>query len=182
MSPKPIFLLALLSLLPHTGIAASAPLHKNCTAKVAPLPDSCAADFTVTDLQGKSVAFSQLAGKVILLHFWATWCEPCRDELPTLVKLHQRLSASSNDVVIVAVSLDTAAPEVKRFFKDKLPEFRLWLDPKQTSSTLYGSFKIPESYIIDRTGVVRDKIVGSRDWDDALIAHYLQLLAGGKRY
>ena len=135
----------------------------------------CAPDFTLTDLSGKSVKLSTFKNKVIFLNFWATWCEPCKIELPSMEKM---LGKVRDDVVVLAVSIDSEGKkEIEKFFGKDLPPFPVLLDPERKVAQQYGTFKVPETYIIDKQGRVRDKIQGIREWDDSLVIHYLQVLA-----
>ncbi len=151
------------------------PMHPRCLTKVSATPQSCAPNFVLQDLKGRSVDLSKYANKVVVLHFWATWCEPCRDEIPTLIELEKQLRGKP--IAIISVSLDNDLKQIDRFFQGAKPAFPILLDPKQKLSTLYGTFKVPETFIIDRGGRIRDKIIGSRYWLDGVTVNYLKLLA-----
>lgn len=162
-----------------TAFATAAPLHPDCP-KQKNSPNLCALDFKLPRLDGSDFNLSQLRGKVILLHFWATWCKPCEAEMPYLVELAKALK--DYPVEIVAVSLDNRADLVSSFFArlkpaHKLPPFTLLLDAKQEVSGSYGSLKVPESFIIDPQGRIVDSIIGTYDWSNSIILHYLQALA-----
>jgi peroxiredoxin len=138
----------------------------------------CAIDFELSSLSGKSIRLSSLLGKVVFLHFWATWCEPCRAELVEMEKLNQRLS--SDRFVMLAISLDQDATQVvPPYIRETLgsSSFEILLDPMKKVSQNYGTFKVPETYIIDKEGRIRDKIMGAYSWKDSLVIHYFQLLS-----
>src|SRR5689334_17992507 len=111
-----------------------------------------APEFTVQDSDRK-VTLSDFRGKIVVLNFWATWCPPCVEEMPSLVQLQHRFK--DKNVVLLGVSLDVDGDAYHKFLKDHGVDFLTVRDPDQKSSSLYGTFKYPETYIIDRNGVVR---------------------------
>ena len=160
----------MLSLLLAPGLFAA-----ECKGKVGGQEGQCAPDFSLPDINGKTVKLSGHQGKVIFLNFWATWCKPCVDEMASMRHAYSKLK--SKDFEMVAVSIDSEGfPAIKKFFGDQLPEFQLLLDQSHKVSHEYGTFKVPETYIIDKTGKVRDRVEGIREWDDSLFLHYLELL------
>ena len=131
---------------------------------------SNAPDFTVQDAQNK-VTLSQFRGQVVVLNFWATWCPPCVEELPSLVEMQRRTKAKG--VTVLAVSVDVDENAYKQFVKDHNVNLLTVRDPDQRSSGLYGTFKFPETYIIDRNGVMRRKFIGAVDWTTPEITDFL---------
>ncbi len=129
-----------------------------------------APDFTVEDSDRK-VTLSEFRGQVVVLNFWATWCPPCVDELPSLIRMQDHLRRKG--VIVLAVSIDVDAGTYHRFLKQHRVGLLTVRDPLQKSSELYGTFGWPETYIIDRTGVVRRKIVGPVDWESPEIEQFL---------
>ena len=125
---------------------------------------SAAPDFTVRD-SDKAVSLSQLKGQVVVLNFWATWCPPCVEEMPSLVQMQQRMQ--SKGVTVLAVSVDVDEGNYRRFLKDHGVNLLTVRDPDQKASGLYGTFKFPETYIIDRNGVLRRKFIGGGRLDRA---------------
>ena len=126
-----------------------------------------APDFALPDLDGKTVRPSDFrGGKAIFLNFWATWCIPCRQEMPTMEKAYQ--DYKSRGLEILAVSID-AGPKsaVKSFMQELKLNFPALLDPKMEVLSLYRQFSIPASFLIDKEGIVRHREVGYRDWTDA---------------
>jgi cytochrome c biogenesis protein CcmG, thiol:disulfide interchange protein DsbE len=132
-----------------------------------------APNFTVQDADHK-VTLSDFHGKVVVLNFWATWCPPCVDETPSLVQLQQRLK--DKGVVVLGVSWDEDPNAYYKFLKDHSIDFLTVRDPAQSSSRLYGTVKIPETYIIDRKGIVRRKFISDVDWMRPDIIKYLSQL------
>jgi cytochrome c biogenesis protein CcmG/thiol:disulfide interchange protein DsbE len=131
---------------------------------------SAAPDFTVRD-SDRTVTLSQLKGQVVVLNFWATWCPPCVEELPSLMQMQQRMK--SKGVTVLAVSIDVDQSAYRQFLKDHNVNLLSVRDPDQKSSGLYGTFKYPETYIIDRKGVVRRKFIGAVDWTEPEVIDFL---------
>jgi len=131
---------------------------------------TAAPDFTVRDSE-HAVSLSQLKGKVVVLNFWATWCAPCIEEMPSLVRMQQRMQAKG--VTVLAVSVDVDDGNYRRFLKDHNVSLLSVRDPDQKSNALYGTFKFPETYIIDRNGVMRRKFIGAVDWTEPEVIDFL---------
>ncbi len=134
---------------------------------------TAAPDFTVQD-DDRKVTLSELRGKVVVLNFWATWCAPCVEEMPSLVQLQQRFKDKS--LTVVGVSIDVDGDAYHKFLKDYKIDFLTVRDPDQKTSNLYGSFKWPETYIIDRNGTVRRKFIGPVEWSQPEIVDFLSKL------
>jgi peroxiredoxin len=130
-----------------------------------------APDFTVSDGR-TSVHLANYRGKVVLLNFWATWCGPCVQEMPSLLTLHH----SMPDVAIVAVSVDEDAQSYTNFLARRHVDLITVRDPQETVPNLYHSDMWPETYVIDRQGMIRRKFVGSQDWTSSEIRNYLKSL------
>jgi cytochrome c biogenesis protein CcmG/thiol:disulfide interchange protein DsbE len=129
-----------------------------------------APDFTVRD-SDRTVTLSQFRGQVVVLNFWATWCLPCIEEMPSLVEMQQRMK--SKGVTVLAVSVDADANNYRRFLRDHNVSLLSVRDADQKSNELYGTFKFPETYIIDRNGVVRRKFIGAVDWTEPEVIDFL---------
>ncbi|MGA8436823.1 MAG: TlpA disulfide reductase family protein [Candidatus Sulfotelmatobacter sp.] len=134
---------------------------------------SIAPDFTVQDSDRK-VTLRQFRGNVVVLNFWATWCPPCVEELPSMISMQGRMR--ERGVTVLAVSIDVDAAMYHRFIKEHGVNLLTVRDPEQKSSSLYGTFGWPETYIIDRNGVIRRKLVGPVDWNSAEITEFLSKL------
>lgn len=118
-----------------------------------------APDFSVENLRP-----SQFRGQVVVLNFWATWCKPCVQELPSLVEMQRRMKAKG--VTVLAVSMDVDEKAYRQFVKDHDVHVLTVRDATGKSSALYGTFKFPETYVIDRKGVIQQKFMGAVDWTD----------------
>lgn len=133
-------------------------------------------DFEVKDLKGQSVKLSSFKGKVVLLNFWATWCPPCRQEMPSLEKLYQSMRGNQ-DFVIVTVDLQEEASVVKEFLSKNAYHFPVFLDATGAASGPYSVEAIPTTYVIDRAGRVIGGVQGAHEWDGpATQAGILKLL------
>jgi cytochrome c biogenesis protein CcmG, thiol:disulfide interchange protein DsbE len=132
-----------------------------------------APDFTVKD-PDRSVTLSQFRGKIVVLNFWATWCPPCVDETPSLVQLQRKMR--DKGVVVVGVSVDEDASAYHQFLKNYNIDFLTVRDPSLKTSNLYGTFKFPETYIIDRNGILRRKFISEVDWSQPEILTFLSKL------
>jgi len=135
------------------------------------------ADFILPDLQRRLVQLSVLRGKVVFINTWATWCPPCVEEMPTMQGLYERLH--SRGLEILAISIDTLGAQVVTPFVEKHQlTFPVLLDPKSKIIHLYHTQGVPESFIVDKRGLLVDKVIGSRDWSHPqMIALFERLLA-----
>jgi cytochrome c biogenesis protein CcmG/thiol:disulfide interchange protein DsbE len=134
---------------------------------------TAAPEFTVQDADRK-VTLSEFHGQVVVLNFWATWCGPCVEEMPSLVQLQQRFKGKG--LTVIGVSIDVDGDAYHKFLKDYKVDFLTVRDPDQKTSNLYGSFKWPETYIIDRNGVVRRKFIGPVEWSQPEVVDFLSKL------
>jgi cytochrome c biogenesis protein CcmG, thiol:disulfide interchange protein DsbE len=134
---------------------------------------NAAPDFTVQDSDRK-VSLGQLHGKIVVLNFWATWCPPCVDEMPSLVQMQQKMKTKGVEVLAISVDADESA--YRKFLKDHSVDLLTVRDPDQKSNNLYGTFKFPETYIIDRDGVLRRKFIGPVDWSQPEVVEFLSKL------
>jgi peroxiredoxin len=122
-----------------------------------------APDFALPRLDGQVVRLSDYRGKVVFLNIWATWCGPCREEMPSMEKLYQEMKGE--DFVILAVSIDAlGAAAVKPFMAELKLTFPALLDPQGAIRRLYNTTGVPESFILDKNGIVAAKIIGARNW------------------
>jgi len=134
---------------------------------------SNAPDFTVQDSDRK-ITLSELRGKVVVLNFWATWCAPCVEELPSLVNLQQKMR--NKGITVLAVSVDQDESLYRRFVQDHNVNLLTVRDANQKSNNLYGTVKFPETYIIDRNGLMRRKFIGPVDWATPEVVDFLSKL------
>ena len=133
--------------------------------------DKPAPDFTVSD-GTTSVHLANYRGKVVLLNFWATWCQPCLVELPSLLQLHR----DQPNLVILAVSIDEDPDAYKHFIARRHVDLITVRDPTESAAKLFHTDMWPETYVIDRKGIIRSKYVGAQDWSDPEIRAFLSTL------
>ena len=138
-----------------------------------PRVGSAAKDFSLRD-SDRNVTLAQFRGQVLVLNFWATWCPPCEEELPSLMHMQDRLRARG--VTVLGVSIDVDGDAYHRFLQQRGVNFMTIRDPEQKIPTVYGTTGWPETYIIDRQGVLRRKFVGAVDWTSPEVVDYLSKL------
>jgi thiol-disulfide isomerase/thioredoxin len=151
----------------NQACAALDPTPRN--AKLGRLPVD-APDIQAQDYTGKMVPLSAYRGKVVMLNFWASWCPPCVEEMPSMDRLARLFGT---DLVILAVSSDESWDKIREFFPNGTAMTVLW-DPSAAADTedaaagalsrAYGTDKLPETYLIDREGKIRYYVVNTRNW------------------
>jgi peroxiredoxin len=134
-------------------------------------PGLAAPDFTISD-GSTTVHLASYRGSVVLLNFWATWCTPCVQEIPSLLQLHH----DRPDLAILAVSIDENPEAYSRFLIRHNVDLTTVRDPDQKAAQLFHTEAWPETYIIDRKGFIRRKVVGPQDWNSPEIRAYLKSL------
>jgi peroxiredoxin len=145
----------------------------------APADKSLAADFTLRDLDGKLHKLSDYRGKVVFLNFWATWCPPCRAEIPSMERLNEVLN--SKDFVMLAINTDEEVRDLEAFVKETPHNFTVLSDADGKIQKLYQVYKFPETFVIDRQGRIAEHIVGARDWSSTEALKFFNAqIAGGK--
>lgn len=123
-----------------------------------------APDFALTDLNEKPYRLSEFRGKVVLLNFWATWCAPCREEMPSMEVLNKNFE--KDGLVILAVSIDrvTTTKDIPPFVKSLNLTFPVLIDSWGKTDKPYKRMGVPETFIIDQQGIIREIIIGPKDW------------------
>lgn len=145
--------------------------------KQSPQEGFLAPQFALSDLSGKMVSLQDLRGKVVLLNFWATWCGPCKREIPSLERLYQK--RRDKGFVILAVNTErTSASTVSSFTEKYGMSFPILLNPQADVANNYWIRAIPTSFLLDKKGVIRWKIVGGREWDDSGVLNRVDQLLG----
>ncbi len=123
-----------------------------------------APDFSIVTEHGRTITRSDFGGKILVLNFWASWCPPCISELPSLNQFAQEYA--NQGVVVLGISIDKNENLYKRFLAQRHVMFDTARDPEANISASYGTFQIPETYLIDRKGIVREKVISDQDWMD----------------
>lgn len=133
--------------------------------------------FSIRTDSGLTISPSSFGGRLLVLNFWATWCPPCIEEMPSLDRMQQQLK--DQGVVVLGVSVDEDEGAYRRFLERARVSFLTARDPEAAISSLYGTYRYPESYVIDRHGRVVQKIIGAVDWTDDRMLNYLRSLLEG---
>lgn len=132
-------------------------------------------DFTLNDLSGKPIQLTAYNDKIVIVNFWASWCEPCVKEFPSLIRL---LNAYPNDLVLLAISADYTLEDLTGFTKafkvDQVPNFLVMWDEKQTVAAQYGTAVLPESYIIAPNRKLIRKVAGVEEWDTPMALEFFK--------
>ena len=134
-----------------------------------------APDFALKDSNGKTVKLSDYKGKVVLLNFWATWCGPCIEEMPSMERLHRQFQGG--DFLVLGVSVDEEGPDkVMEFANDLGVTFEILHDRSTAIRAIYQTTGVPESFVIDRSGMIVKKVIGATQWDNAVNATLIRRL------
>lgn len=136
--------------------------------------DRPAPEFEVQDRAGQVHRLSDFRGKVVLINFWATWCPPCLEEMPSMESLRKQMDETR--LQIIALSVDGSWEPVDTFLKQKSFGFGIYSDFEQKVAEVYGTHMVPETYIVDKQGVILCKVVGDRDWTEPSVVEYLKKL------
>jgi len=123
-----------------------------------------APNFKIVTDNGRTITRSDFGGRVLVLNFWATWCPPCIEEIPTLDAMQRKMAGDG--VVVVAVSVDKNEKAYRDFLSRARVSFLTARDPEADVSSSYGTFKYPETYIINRDGKVVAKHIANQNWMD----------------
>ena len=136
---------------------------------------SLAPEFKLWDLNGKPVSLVSHRGRVVLLNFWATWCGPCRVEMPAMEMLYREFHRKGFE--ILAVSTDRQGSAVTRPFTESLGlTFPILHDSDYRVGVTYGARTLPMTFLVDRHGIIRHRIFGARDWHSPEARHLIQTL------
>ncbi len=134
-----------------------------------------APDIVLTPLEGKDVRISELKGDVLLLNFWATWCPPCREEVPSLARLDRKMSGKK--FRMLAASIDEGGKSaIEAFFKSTGNSLPAYTVSQEKAADIYGITGVPETFIIDRNGIIVKKVIGPIEWDDQEVIAFIENL------
>ena len=131
--------------------------------------------FTLPSVDNRPVSLPDFRNKVVLVHFWATWCPPCVEEMPKLEQLYRAFQGKGLEIVAVSVD-ETGADAVAPFMRKHGITFPVLLDPGGPTAKRYGTYKYPETYVVDRQGKVRYKVIGGLEWTSPETVTALQRL------
>lgn len=130
--------------------------------------------FSIRTDSGREMTPADFGGKLLMVNFWATWCQPCVEEVPTLDALQRRFAGQG--LVVLGISVDTDANAYRQFLKKYQVSFETARDGAKKINADYGTFKFPETYIIDRSGKIVKKVIGKENWTDERVVNYVQSL------
>jgi peroxiredoxin len=133
-----------------------------------------APDFATVDAEGNEVRLDSYAGKVVILNFWATWCPPCRLEMPSMEKLYREFK--DQGLEIVAVNFMESLEPVQEFIKEQGFTYPILMDKKARIAELYGVMRLPETVLIGRKGNLLGKSTGYKDWYKESAREFVALL------
>jgi peroxiredoxin len=164
----------------HARLAAIALLALAACSSEGKLVGSPAPDFSAPTIAGDTIRLANLRGRVVFLNLWATWCPPCREEMPAMQELYRQLAGPGFEML--AVSADEAgAAVVTPFVRDLGLSFPVLLDPQLEVASRYRVTGYPETYVIDRNGMVVAHMIGPRDWGSrATVEAFRRLVERGE--
>jgi thiol-disulfide isomerase/thioredoxin len=143
---------------------------------VPPAPTVAPSDTSASASTGGPLSLGELAGRVVLVNFWATWCEPCEEELPAMQRLYQRLPRDRFE--LVAISIDEEPEKIGAFVERYALTFPILVDPGKRVATAYQTMGVPESLLVDPEGRVVERYVGPREWDAPEYVARIEALLG----
>jgi cytochrome c biogenesis protein CcmG/thiol:disulfide interchange protein DsbE len=140
---------------------------------------SVAPDIEFTDISKNKINLSDLKGSVVMINFWATWCEPCIDELPSIEVLFKQMSGTPKFKLITILFKDDEYRAIN-YMKENGYTFPLYLNPDGSAAKNFGITGVPETFIIDKNGVLRNKVIGPEEWNSPIIIQALLNLVNEK--
>lgn len=166
------YICACLLALALPAMAAPKPMQNNSVVGAVGV-GSPAPDFKLANTKGETRTLNQYRGKVVVLNFWASWCPPCRKEMPSMDRLNKLFPRS--EVILLAVNVEKRLPDT---FRRAGFSFDILSDSNGQVQQRYGVTRLPETFIIDRKGIVSKRVIGGIVWDDPGVVSYLQSLYG----
>ena len=134
--------------------------------------------YATVSLAGDSVSLAKERGKVVLINIWATWCHPCRQEIPELRAIHDRYASRGLELIGVSVDTDGSDEAIKSFIKEFQMNYPIWRDPDERISTLFLAIGVPATFLIDREGVLRWRKTGPVAPNDTSLAAAIERTLG----
>ncbi len=140
---------------------------------------SAAPNLTIADRSGAKIDLSKAKGKLVIIHFWATWCPPCVEEVPALSRFWEQYEGR-DDIALYAISVDKDWKTIDQFNAKNPNKLPLYIDPGEATAKRFGTSQYPETYIVNKNGRVLERVPGAVSWDDPEIRkRIVQLLASG---
>lgn len=131
-----------------------------------------APDITLNDLSGKNLRLSDIKGSVVFINFWASWCQPCRDEMPSLQALYSNFRDNDKFRMITILYRDDPG-RASSYLRENNLDLPLWIDRDGKAAASYGLTGVPETFIIDKRGILRKKVIGPADWSSAGVISFI---------
>lgn len=132
-----------------------------------------APEISIISMDDQQVNLAGLRGKVVLLNFWATWCPPCREEIPSMMKLDSFMAGKPFQMLCVSVD-EGGKQAVQSFFKNSGFSLPAYMDPNGQAAKIYGITGVPETFIIDKNGIIVKKVIGGLDWASPDVIAFLE--------
>lgn len=155
------------------ALIAACSKEQAATSKKAVAEKSQAPEISVISLDNQQQTLSGLKGKVVLLNFWATWCPPCREEIPSMMKLNSFMAGKPFQMVCVSVD-EGGKKAVEEFFKNSGFSLPAYTDPSGQAAKTYGITGVPETFVIDKNGIIVKKVIGGLDWSSPEVVAFLE--------
>lgn len=170
----------LFALFVHTWALAQSSVNYKVIPNLEPMKDKGATpDFTVVAPDGKKLSLKDFRGKIVFLNFWASWCVPCREEMPAMEKLYQEFK--DKNFVVLAIAVKDRRQDAIDFVKELKLTYPIGLDPDGAAGVLYGAWGLPTTYLIGPKGEGLARAWGPADWHGANARKLIQELVDGKR-
>ncbi len=155
------------------ALAVGCSKDKSGDASKKPSEKSQAPEISVVSLDNQQLTLASLKGKVVLLNFWATWCPPCREEIPSMMKLNSFMAGKPFQMVCVSVD-EGGKKAVETFFKNTGFTLPAYTDPSGQVAKTYGITGVPETFVIDKNGIIVKKVIGGLDWNSPEVIAFLE--------
>jgi cytochrome c biogenesis protein CcmG/thiol:disulfide interchange protein DsbE len=136
---------------------------------------SVAPDIELIDINKNKIKLSELSGAVVFINFWATWCEPCINELPSIEEL-SKLTSGNPKFKLITILFKDDESSAFNFMKENGYTFPIYLNPEGSAAKNFGITGVPETFIIDKKGILRNKIIGPAEWDSPRARETFQAL------
>ena len=169
---KILYLFAVIALV--AVVACNRKESNSPNKQAVPSENQPAPEIIVNGMNGSPLKLSDLKGKVVLLNFWATWCPPCREEIPSMIKLNKAMTGKPFQMV--AVSIDEGGkPAIESFFQTSgFSGLPVYTDPDNRAAGTYGITGVPETFVISKNGIIVKKVIGPLAWDSPDVASFLE--------
>jgi cytochrome c biogenesis protein CcmG, thiol:disulfide interchange protein DsbE len=171
MKPKALILLFIIVIAIAAAVFSMKPVQSPKTAQVG----SATHDFELIDSSRNRISLSSMKGSVVFINFWATWCASCIEEMPAIERMYRNLSENSSFKVVSILYKDDLN-QALNFMKENGFTFPVYLNTDESAAKILGITGIPETFIIDKRGMLRNKVIGPAEWDSPRVREMIQAL------